>query len=81
MDSWSRYYGHLLCPQLWLCGASPMAAGWNVILLEFFKDFWKVFMKLDDEDSGNGLDILPGTYGMDVPSACTIVIIAGEKRP
>ena len=58
-----------------------MAAGWNVILLEFFKDFWKVFMKLDDEDSGNGFDILPGTYGMDVPSAYTIVIIAGEKRP
>ena len=38
-------------------------------------------MKLDDEDSGTGLDIVPESYGMDVPSACTIVIIAGEIRP
>ena len=33
-------------------------------------------MRLDNEDSGNGL--VPETYGMDVPSACTIVIIAGK---
>ena len=35
-------------------------------------------MTLDDEDSGIGLDIVPESYGMDVPSACTIVIIAGK---
>ena len=35
-------------------------------------------MKLDDEDLGTGLNIVPESYGMDVPSACTIVIIAGE---
>ena len=41
----------------------------------------KVFMTLDDEDSGTGLNFVPESYGMDVPSACTIVIIAGEIRP
>ena len=34
-------------------------------------------MRLDDEDSENGLKLSPGSYGMNVPSACTIVIIAG----
>ena len=33
-------------------------------------------MTLDDEVSGTGLDIVPESYGMDVP--CTIVIVAGE---
>ena len=37
-------------------------------------------MKLDDGDSGTGLDIVPESYGMDVPSACTIVIIAGKIK-
>ena len=35
-------------------------------------------MRLDDEDSGDGLKLVSGSYGMDVPSACTIVIIAGS---
>ena len=35
-------------------------------------------MTLDDEDSGDGLKLVSGTHGMDVPSACTIVIIAGN---
>ena len=35
-------------------------------------------MKLDDEDSGDGLKLVSGAHGMDVPSACTIVIIAGH---
>ena len=35
-------------------------------------------MRLDDEDSVDGLQLVPGTYGMNVPSACTIVIIAGK---
>ena len=35
-------------------------------------------MKLDDGDSLTGLDIVPESHGMDVPSACTIVIIAGK---
>ena len=34
-------------------------------------------MRLDDEDTGNGLLLVPGSYGMNVPSTCTIVIIAG----
>ena len=38
-------------------------------------------MTLGDEDSGNGLNFFPQSYGMDVPSACTIVIIAGEIQP
>ena len=43
-------------------------------------DVWQikqVRLRLDDADTGNGLQIVPETYGMDVPSACTIVIIAG----
>ena len=35
-------------------------------------------MTLDDEDPGNVLYFIPQTFGMDVPSACTIVIIAGK---
>ena len=35
-------------------------------------------MTLEDEVSGNGLDIVPESCGMDVPSACTIVIITGK---
>ena len=38
-------------------------------------------MTLDDEASGQNktekLKLVPGSYGMNVPSACTIVIIAG----
>ena len=51
---------------------------------DFLKNLYihfKVFMTLDDEVSDTVLDIVPESYGMDVPSACTIVIIAGEKRP
>ena len=36
-------------------------------------------MTLENEESGNGLNFVPHTYGMDVPSACTIVIIAGKN--
>ena len=38
-------------------------------------------MNLDDEDLGTGLDIVTESHGMDVPSACTIVINAGEMWP
>ena len=38
-------------------------------------------MTLDDKDSGNVVNFIPQTHGMDVPSACTIVIIAGEIQP
>ena len=34
-------------------------------------------MRLDNNDTGNSPQLVPQTYGMDVPSACTIVIIAG----
>ena len=40
----------------------------------------KVRMRLDDEDSEDGLKLVSGSYGMDVPSACTIVIIAGRVK-
>ena len=33
-------------------------------------------MKLDN-NTGKGLQLVPGSHGMNVPSACTIVIIAG----
>ena len=36
-------------------------------------------MTLDDENGGKGLKLVPGTFGMNVPSACTIVIIAGTS--
>ena len=35
-------------------------------------------MTLAEEDSKNDLKLNPGNYGMNVPSACTIVIIAGK---
>ena len=37
-------------------------------------------MRLDNEDTGKGLKLVPETYGMNVPSACTIVIIAGNSN-
>ena len=36
-------------------------------------------MRLADEDSENDLHLVPGSHGMNVPSACTIVIIAGFR--
>ena len=36
-------------------------------------------MNLADEDSVNGLLFVPGSQGMNVPSACSIVIIAGFR--
>ena len=35
-------------------------------------------MRLDDEDTGNSVKLVPETFGMNVPNACTIVIIAGK---
>ncbi len=37
-------------------------------------------MTLDDEDTENGLQLVPGSHGMNVPSTCTIIIIAGKIR-
>ena len=37
----------------------------------------QVRLRLPDEDSEKGLKLVPGSHGMNVPSACTIVIIAG----
>ena len=39
----------------------------------------QVRLRLPDEDSDKGLKLVPGSHGMNVPSACTIVIIAGFK--
>ena len=36
-------------------------------------------MRLVDEDSADDLMFVPGTRGMNVPTACTIVIIAGSR--
>ena len=36
-------------------------------------------MRLADRDSENGLQPVPGSHGMNVPTACTIVIIAGFR--
>ena len=35
-------------------------------------------MRLDDEDTGKGLKLVPESHGMDVPNACSIVIIGGK---
>ena len=35
-------------------------------------------MQLDNEDTRKGLQLVPGSLGMNVPSTCTIVIIAGN---
>ena len=35
-------------------------------------------MRVAEEDSENDLQLNPGSHGMNAPSACTIVIIAGE---
>ena len=35
-------------------------------------------MQLDNEDTHNRLQLVPGSHGMNVPSTCTIVIIAGK---
>ena len=35
----------------------------------------------DDDDSFDGLKLVLGTHGMNVPNACTIVIIAGNLNP
>ena len=40
---------------------------------------FQVRMRLDDVDSDNDLHLVPGSQGMNVPSACTIVIIAGFR--
>ena len=37
----------------------------------------QTWMKQDDEDTGIGIKLVPGSYGMNVPSTYTIVIIAG----
>ena len=34
-------------------------------------------MRLADEE--NSLQLVPGSHGMNVPNACTIVVIAGLK--
>ena len=37
-------------------------------------------MALGEEDSGRGLQLVPGSHGQNVPNACTIVIIAGRTQ-
>ena len=33
---------------------------------------------MDDEEMAKGLQLVPESHGMDVPSTCTIVMIAGR---
>ena len=42
-------------------------------------DIKQVRMRLADEQSEKGVQLDPGSHGMNVPSACTIVIIAGFR--
>ena len=42
-------------------------------------DIKQVRMILADEESEKGLQLDPGSHGMNNPSACTIVIIAGFR--
>ena len=47
--------------------------------LTFMINFNKqVRLRLDDEDTGKGVHLVPESFGMDVPNACTIVIISGK---
>ena len=46
--------------------------------LEYSVNYLKLSIRLDDEDSGDALKLVSGAHGMRVPSACTIVIIAGH---
>ena len=54
-----------------LCDLNPNSISWKF----YFKV--RMMLVLDDEKGGKGLKLVPGTFGMNVPSACTIVIIAG----
>ena len=40
----------------------------------------QVWIRLDNNDTEKSLHLVPETYGLDVPSACTIVIIAGKQQ-
>ena len=85
LDKQQGQNGQLLHPQLWLQGSSPLATGLNpgmlrisyylVLITSFTNQVW---MRLNDEDTGNTVKLVPETFGMNVPNACTIVIIAGE---
>ena len=43
------------------------------VLINFNKQVW-----MKSQEIGEGLRLVPETHSMDVPSACTIVIIAGK---
>ena len=85
LDWRKGHHGHLLHPQLWL-GLSPSLASGLVIWYKYIyqRQIWwyliikQVRMKLYEEDS-DGLQLVPGSQGMNVPSACSIVIIAGFR--
>ena len=48
------------------------------LIWEFHNFHPKVSMRLENGHLDNGLNLVPETYGMAVPSSCTIVIIAGK---
>ena len=39
----------------------------------------KVMSSMNDKNPSNTLKLVPGTFGMNIPSSCSIVIIAGNK--
>ena len=47
-----------------------------ILIILIILTYQQVRMRLDD-DEGKGLQLVPGSYGMSVPSACTIVFISG----
>ena len=52
---------------------------WPQVHLSLYRDFIKQLqVRLDNNDTEKSLQLVPETYGMDVPSACTIVMIAGQ---
>ena len=52
----------------------------HVCIYELINVNKQVKMRLEYGLTGKGLQTVPQSYGMDVPSACTIVIIAGEIK-
>ena len=71
----------LLTSELDLCNLTFMLhLTWTYVNLSLTMTCFnkQVRLRLDDEDTGNGHQLVPGSFGMDVPNACTIVIIAGK---
>ena len=75
MTSWTTASSSTLATRLLFPGLR-----FNLITYFYPQTFdCQVIMNLAGENSEKGLQLVPGSQGMNVPSACTIVIIAGFR--